>query len=211
MKVLVLGATGGTGRQIVRAAAAKSHTVVALVRSTSRAADLADARLVEGNVLDETIVATALDGCEAVICSLGTGLSPFSEVTFLSTATKTLIAAMQRQNVRRLVCITGMGAGDSRGHGGFFYDRLFQPLLLDKVYQDKDRQEAAIRASTLDWVIIRPTMLNDQPARGHIRAVTDLSNIHGGQIARADVATFAVDQLTSDTWLRQAPLITWET
>jgi uncharacterized protein YbjT (DUF2867 family) len=80
---------------------------------------------------------------------------------------------------------------------------------LRKVYEDKDRQEEAIRASALDWVVVRPTVLNNQPARGRIRALTDLTGVHGGKIARADVANFVVQQLTTDAWLRKAPLITW--
>lgn len=81
--------------------------------------------------------------------------------------------------------------------------------MLRKVYQDKDRQEDAIRASTLDWTIVRPTVLNDKPARRGLKALTDLSGVHGGTIARSDVAEFVVQQLTEDTWLRKAPLITW--
>jgi uncharacterized protein YbjT (DUF2867 family) len=209
MRILVLGATGGAGRLIVGEAVAKGHAVAALVRSKANAAGLVDAELVEGDARDEAALTSAITGCDAVISSLGTAISPFREVTLLSTATRALVAVMERQNIRRLVCITGMGAGDSRGHGGFFYDRLFQPLLLRKVYEDKDRQEEAIRASALDWVIVRPTVLNDQPARGGIRALTDLTGVHGGKIARADVANFVVQQLTADTWLRKAPLITW--
>ena len=109
---------------------------------------------------------------------------------------------MTRAGVRRLICISALGVGDSRHHGGFIFDRLFQPLLLGPAYKDKDRQEAAIRASSLDWVIIRPAMLTNGAARGRIRATTDLANINGGKIARADVAQFVLEQLTTDTWLR---------
>jgi uncharacterized protein YbjT (DUF2867 family) len=207
MKILVIGATGGTGRQIVREAAAKGHSIVALVRSKAKANDLADAQLVEGDARDEGALFRALEGCSGVISSLGTSLSPFKEVTLLSSAARALVKAMDRQKVRRLVCITGMGAGDSAGHGGFVFDKLFFPLLLAKVYQDKDRQEEIIRSSTLDWVIVRPGALSNKPATGKIRALTDLSNIHGGSIPRADVAAFAVQQLTGDTWLRKAPSI----
>jgi uncharacterized protein YbjT (DUF2867 family) len=209
MRILVLGATGGAGRLIVGEAVAKNHAVVALVRSKTNAAGLAGAELIEGDARDEAALTRAITGCDAVISSLGTAISPFREVTLLSAATRALVGVMERQNIRRLVCITGMGAGDSRGHGGFFYDWLFQPLLLRRVYEDKDRQEEAIRASALDWVIVRPTLLNDEPARGRIRALTDLTGVHGGKIARADVASFVVQQLTVDTWLRKAPLITW--
>jgi uncharacterized protein YbjT (DUF2867 family) len=209
MRILVLGATGGAGRLIVGEAVAKNHAVVALVRSKTNATGLAGAELIEGDARDEAALTRAITGCDAVISSLGTAISPFREVTLLSAATRALVGVMERQNIRRLVCITGMGAGDSRGHGGFFYDWLFQPLLLRRVYEDKDRQEEAIRASALDWVIVRPTLLNDEPARGRIRALTDLTGVHGGKIARADVASFVVQQLTVDTWLRKAPLITW--
>jgi len=209
MKILVLGATGATGRLIVKQALADGHAVGALVRSKARATDLAGAELVEGDARDATALTRAVAGCDAVVSSLGTPMSPFREVTMLSTATRALVGVMAKQNIRRLVCITGMGAGDSRGHGGFFYDWLFQPLMLRKVYEDKDRQEDVVRASALDWIIVRPTMLNDKPARGHIRALTDLSGVHGGTIARADVADFVVQQLTADAWLRKTPLITW--
>ncbi len=209
MKVLVLGATGATGRLIVGKAVATGNEVVALVRSRAKAMDLIGAELIEGDARDPAAMTRALTGCDAVISSLGTAMSPFREVTLLSTATRALIGAMEQQNVQRLVCITGLGAGNSRGHGGFFFDRLFLPLMLRKVYEDKDRQEDAIRASKLDWIIVRPTVLNDKPSRGGIKALTDLSGIHGGTIARSDVAEFVVQQLTTDAWLRKAPLITW--
>jgi uncharacterized protein YbjT (DUF2867 family) len=209
MKVLVLGATGGTGREIVREARESGHSVVALVRSKAKADGLAGAELVEGDARDTDAVARALEGCQGVISSLGTPMSPFREVTLLSTATRTLVDEVARQKVRRLVCITGLGAGDSRGHGGFVFDRLILPLFLRKVYADKDRQEAIVRSSGAEWVLVRPTVLNDKAARGSVRALTDLSGVHGGTIARADVAKFVVAQLAGDEWLRRAPLITW--
>jgi len=209
MKILILGATGPTGRLIVENAIVQAHQVVALVRSKSKTADIAEAELFEGDARDEIAITRAIAGCDAVISSLGTPMSPFREVTLLSTATNALVGVMKRQGVERLVCITGMGAGDSRGHGGFFYDRVFQPVMLGKVYEDKDRQEAVVKASGLDWTIVRPTVLNDKPPHGEIRAMTDLSGIRGGAISRADVAAFVVRQLTDPTWSRKTPLITW--
>ena len=114
---------------------------------------------------------------------------------------------MNRQGARRLVCITGLGAGDSRGHGGFVFDQLIFRLLLRKVYDDKNRQEDIVRASGLDWVLVRPMVLNDKPPHGQVRATVDLTGINRGEIPRADVAAFVVEQLTSDEWLRKAPLI----
>jgi uncharacterized protein YbjT (DUF2867 family) len=86
---------------------------------------------------------------------------------------------------------------------------LIFPALLRKVYVDKNRQEAIVRDSGLDWVLVRPSVLNDKPAKNDIRALTDLSGFHGGTIARADVASFVLDQVHTDTWLGRSPLITW--
>ena len=208
MKVLVLGATGGSGRLIVRDALAKGHSVAALVRSKARALDLPGADLIEGDARDEGTLTRALDGCDAVISALGTGMG-FRKVDLLAVATRALVTAMTRNGVRRLVCISALGVGDSHGHGGFVFDRLFQPLLLSHAYKDKDGQEAAIRASSLDWVVVRPARLTDDPARGSVRTVTDLAAVKGGEIARADVARFVVEQLTTDTWLRRTPVLLW--
>jgi uncharacterized protein YbjT (DUF2867 family) len=207
MKILVLGATGGTGRHIVSAAKLKGYAVAALVRDNASAADMTGANLIEGDARDEDVLKRALQGCDGVISSLGTGMSLFKEVTTLSIATRALINAMDTQNIRRLVCITGLGTGDSRGHAGFLVDKLLFPLLLRKVYQDKDRQEALIRGSTLDWVIVRPVMLTDKPATGSVQALTDLSGVRGGSVSRADVAKFVVEQVTDNTWLRRSPSI----
>ena len=207
MKVLVLGATGGTGRLIVSDAVAKGHSVVALVRSTA-GANLPGAELIEGDARDESTLRRALDGCDAVLSALGAGMG-FRKISLLTEASSALVPAMMHGGVRRLVCISALGVGDSRGHGGFVFDRIFKPLLLSENYKDKGRMEAAIRASSLDWVIVRPAMLTNDPAQGSVRAVTSLTGINGGKIARADVAQFVVEQLTTDTWLRRTPVILW--
>ena len=207
MKVLVLGATGATGRLIVSDAIAKGHSVIALVRSAA-GADLPGAEVIEGDVRSDATLGRAMAGCDAVVSALGTGMG-FRKVSLLTEATRALITAMARGGVRRLICISALGVGDSRGHGGFVFDRFFQPLLLSEAYKDKNRQEAAIRAGALDWVIVRPARLTDDPARGKVRAIIDLSGLKGGKIARADVARFVVNQLTTDTWLRQTPVILW--
>lgn len=209
MKVLVLGATGGTGRLLVRDAFEKGHSVVAMVRSKARAGDLPGADIIEGDVCDECDLMRALVGCDAVVSSLGTGVSLFTEVSLLTDATRALVPAMVRSGVRRLICISALGVGDSRGHGGFVFDRLFMPLLLRHAYKDKARQENAIRASSLDWIIVRPGMLTNDPARGSLRAVADLAGVSGGKVARADVARFVVEQLASNTWLQRTPVLLW--
>ena len=208
-KILVLGATGATGRLIVSQAVARGYDVTVLVRSAEKASDITGAKLIVGDARDETVLREALKGRDAVVSALGTPASPFREVTLLSTATRALVSAMKAEQVSRLVCITGMGAGDSAGRGGFLFDNLIFPLLLRKVYADKDRQEAVVRDSGLDWILVRPSVLNNKPSRDTIRALTNLSGFHGGTISRDDVARFALDQVRDDGWLHRSPLITW--
>jgi len=211
MRILITGATGGTGREIVREALARGYQVNALARSAADAASLIPgADITEGDARDGDAVAKALAGCDAVISALGTKLSLLHEETLLSTATRILINEMQKKEIMRLVCITGIGAGDSHGHGGFLYDHIAQPLLLSSTYRDKDRQEEEIRESGLDWTIVRPTNLKDGPATDKIRALTDLTGFHGGSIARADVARFLISELTDRQWACKSPVITSE-
>jgi putative NADH-flavin reductase len=208
-KLLVLGATGGTGRLIVEQALARGYEVTALVRSPEKGPVHKDAKLVIGDARNEAALRKAVKGQDAVVSALGTPASPFREVSLLSIATRSLVSAMKAERVSRLVVITGMGAGDSVGHGGALFDYLILPLLLRRVYADKNRQEAIVRESGLDWILVRPVILNDKPGRNTVRAFTDLSGIHGGTISRADVATFVLDQLRADTWRHQTPLIMW--
>jgi uncharacterized protein YbjT (DUF2867 family) len=208
-KILVLGATGGTGRSIVSQALARRYDVTLLARSAEKVGDLNGAQPFIGDARDEATLRRALKGREAVVSALGTPASPFREVTLLSTATRALVNAMKLEQVSRLICITGIGAGDSKGHGGFLFDNVIYPLILSKVYADKNRQEAIVRGSDLDWILVRPSILNDKPRRDNVRALTDLSHFHGGSISRGDVASFVLDQVRDDAWVHRAPLITW--
>lgn len=166
MRVLIIGATGPTGQQLVAQATAAGHTVTALVRDAARAHFASSVQKVEGNVLDPGSLARAVADQEAVVCSLGSGATgPFKQMTLLSAGTANLVAAMKQAGVSRLVCLTGIGAGESRGHGPWWYDWLVQPLLLRGVYQDKDRQEAVVRGSGLDWPLVRPGALTNATAK----------------------------------------------
>jgi uncharacterized protein YbjT (DUF2867 family) len=208
-KILVLGATGPTGRHIVSQAVSRGYDVTILVRSPEKATDMNGAKIVVGDARDERVLRQAVMGRDAVISALGTPASPFREVTLLSTATRALVNTMKAEHVSRLITITGMGAGDSAGHGGFLFDKLIFPLLLRKVYADKNRQEAIIKGSDLNWTIVRPSILNNKPRHDTIQTLTDLSQFRGGSISRENVATFLLDQVTTDLWLHKLPLITW--
>lgn len=208
-KIVILGATGPTGRHIVAQAVARGYDVTVLVRSPEKAAELKGAKIVVGDARDEKALRQTIKGRDAVISALGTPASPFREVTLLSTATRALVNAMKAEQVSRLIAVTGLGAGDSKGHGGFLFDNLIYPFLLRKVYADKNRQEAIVKGSDLDWTIVRPSILNNKQEHKPVRALTDFSDVHGGTISRKDVATFLLDQVTSSTWLKKTPFITW--
>ena len=212
MKILVIGATGPTGQQLVAQATAAGQEVSTLVRGTARARFAPSVKRFVGDVLDPESLRRALRGQEAVVCSLGSAATgPFKSLTLLSEGTRHLLAAMQTQGVPRLVCITGIGAGESRGHGPWWYNWLVQPLVLRGVYQDKTRQEALVRQSGLDWTLVRPVMLTNGVARGAaaVRAVTDMGALRAKTIARADVAGWCMHELTEGRYRGQAPVITY--
>jgi len=115
---------------------------------------------------------------------------------------------MKAAGVRRLVVVTGLGAGESLGHGGLLYDRIALPFLLGAIYADKNRQEALVRASGLDWTIVRPVPLTDGPRTGDYRVLTDLTGVTAkGRVSRADCADGLLRALTEGAWMRQAVLI----
>ncbi len=207
MRILIVGATGATGQQIVKQGLAQGHEVTALVRNPDQFEMQHNSlQIMKGDVLDPASL-EAMQPQDAVISSLGSRKISLEPVTLLSEGTKNLLRAMEHYSIKRLICITGLGAGDSKGHGGLLYDKLILPLILRRIYDDKDRQEAAIRQSNLDWTIVRPAVLTNDPAKGNYRVLTDLTGFTAGKISRADVAAFVLQQLTDDRYLHQTPLI----
>lgn len=209
MTVLLIGATGPTGRAIISAAQAEGLAIRALARRPEALADV-EVAVVKGDVENEASLRAAMRGASAVVSALGTPLILKGPVTLLSRGTANIVAAMTSEGLDRFLCVTGMGAGDSRGHGGFVYDRVILPLLLGRIYADKDRQEAVVRASGLDWTLIRPSFLKSGQGRGRWREITDW-NGHGKltSIDRADVARFIVQELGRHRYARQAVNISW--
>jgi len=209
MRVLILGASGALGRELVHEALRQNHQVTALVRHANQFAGMKEANLTvtEGDVLTPGALDVPMAAQQAVICSLGVKVTR-KEVTVLSEGTRNQVRAMQRHNVRRLLCITGIGAGDSRGHGGFLYNRIIQPLFLKTIYRDKDRQEKIVQDSALDWLIIRPATLTNGKALNKFSVVQQMRGLQAGKISRADVAEWTVAQLENDKYLYKAVVLT---
>ncbi|GAB4358447.1 MAG: hypothetical protein OHK0021_02700 [Bryobacter sp.] len=206
MRIFLLGATGSLGTHILAQARERGHLVTALLRDKTKLSAAPDLRLIEGDARNEAALSEAVAGQEAVIYSLGQARLN-QPTTFFSNTTRLLLAQMNGHGVRRLVAVTGIGAGDSRGHGGWLYNWLIFPLFTRQGYEDKDRMEALTRASALDWVIVRPASFADGPRRGNLRALTDLGGVQISKIGRADAASFILDQLEANDFLHQSPLV----
>lgn len=209
--ILIVGASRGIGLETVKAALDAGHTAKALARSAATI-PLEHPRLqkIAGDARDRATVERALEGADVVIEVLGATFGPeaiLKGTTLFSSATRTLVDAMRAKGPRRLIAVTGLGAGDSRGHGGLLYDAVIFPLLLKRVYDDKDVQEQIIKASGLDWTIVRPGLLTNASATGHPRALLNPAEWCAGSISRADVALFLVQEATEAAYLRMTPLL----
>jgi uncharacterized protein YbjT (DUF2867 family) len=163
-----------------------------------------------GDALEMATMKRALTGVDVVTQSLGVPAGPeiiLKPTRFFSKATQVLVTAMEEAQVKRLICVTGFGAGNSRGRGGFLYNAAFH-LLLGRVYDDKDVQERIVRRSKLDWVIVRPVVLTNGPKTNAYRALVDPRGWTCGFISRADVADFLVKQIDDNAFLRKTPVLT---
>jgi putative NADH-flavin reductase len=250
MNLIVLGATGGTGRRLIEQALAQEHTVTAFVRSPAKVQrSHQNLKVVPGNILDENTVATAIEGQDAVLSTLGVRppvmlfliitlltqlvvhfatirppvsrlvswgipilalLVLFRRNTTLSTGTRYVISGMQRHKVRRVICESSLGIGDTRWRLGFLYNVMLIPLFLRNVFVDKETQERIIRESGLDWVIVRPTALTNGPYTGHYRVGSDIGHwFFPSKISRADVADFMLKQIVSEEYLHKSPSIAY--
>lgn len=211
MRVLIYGATGNIGRLTVDKALKAGHEVTAFARSPEKLDNRENLHKVQGDVMNAASVETPMKGKEAVLTVFGAPVnwSTLTSVPDLCTVgTRNIISAMKQHGVKRLVCMTGIGAGDSKGHGRFVFDNLILPIMLGRIYVDKNRQEQEVMQSNLDWIIVRPTELTDEAESGNYQVLTDLQGKKADTISRADVADFLVKQIVSDDYLHQTPLIT---
>lgn len=208
MQLLVVGATGGTGKQAVEQALQRGHFVTAFVRDPSKLA-IQNPKLtvITGDVLKPDTLLPAVRRQDAIICSLGGGLGKDDHT--VSEGTKNLIEAMHQASVRRLLVVSSLGVGDSYKDASL-PSKLFIKTFLSGPIADKEVQEQAVRESGLDWTIVRPTRLTNDPATGKYTVDENMkfSAFAAPRIARADVAAFMLDQLDSNAYVGKAVTIT---
>ncbi len=208
MRILVVGASRGLGLRLVENALGAEHHVTAFARRIhGLGANHPRLRSVAGDVMDRASVEAVVEGQDAVCWTLGTRPS-LRPVRVFSEGTGNVLAAMARAGVGRLLVVTGVGTGDSRGHGGLLYDRLALPLFLKTIYDDKDRQEDLVRQSGVEWVLVRPGFLTNGPLTGRYRILMDLTGVRAGWISRSDVAHFLLEESAGPRYSRRAVLLT---
>jgi putative NADH-flavin reductase len=198
VKIIVFGASKGVGAEVVRAALEAGHEVTAFARGSIPAAP--NLRVIQGDAMNADAVTAALPGHDVVVCALGGGNNANNT---RSSGTANIVSGMKSVGIKRFVCISSFGVGESRK--GFFANLVW--LFLRKALEEHENQEATIKASGLDWTIIRPTQLTNDPKRGAYRT-GNVSPGFGSAISRADVADFALKTLMEGSFIREAPTIT---
>lgn len=206
MKLAIFGATGKTGIELIKQSLEQGHEVTAFVRDPSRLA-VQDDRLaiVTGDVFDPVSVAQAVQGQDTVACALGSG-NDLKKTMIRSKGTINIIAGMQAHQVKRLVAVSAMGTGSSWDDMSLL-NKFFYAVLLKSTREDHEAQETAVEESGLDWTLIRPSGLTDDPHTG-VYAVGENIPAKTSKIARADVADLILKELQENVLIRKAVTIT---
>ncbi|SDG90194.1 NAD(P)-dependent oxidoreductase [Chitinophaga filiformis] len=208
MKLIVFGATGATGKRIVEQALEQGHLVTAFVRDPSKLGLMhSNLTIAKGDIMDLASVIPAIQGQEAVLCAIGAPANKTGNIR--SEGTKNIIQAMKATGVKRLICQTSMGYGDSKkflDQTPFIFKHIIVPFILKKAFADHALQEEYIKQSQLDWIIARPANLTDEAYTGVYKQGFPLTEKKlKMKISRADVADFMLKQLTTNTYLRKTP------
>lgn len=211
MKIIIFGATGFSGQAILEEAVKQGHEVTILVRDASKIQNkLNNVKIVEGNVLEPAVVASVLQHQEAVIQCLGVGgKGDGKPTTFISDATKVIVNEMQKQNIKRLIAMSNVGAGNSITFQPWFFTKFILPYFmkwLKVIIEDKNRMEPIIMNTNLNWTIVRCPNIVDKPSKGNCNATLDGKGLKQ-TITLPDLSRFMVDQLKQTTFIKQAPCI----
>lgn len=207
MKILIFGATGGTGKELVKQALDAGHTVSVFVhKNTDALSDVLDKITVfQGDVRGYDATSSAVKGHDAVLVALG--VVPGVTDTVLSKGTENIVKAMQAHGVRRLIVETGANLTEHRESLPWVWRVLAGVPPMRSMFNAKRVQEAIIKATDLEWVLVQPVNLSNGPLTGVYKEGETLHMSVGSVISRADVAHFMIRQIDDDTWLRRAVIV----
>lgn len=207
MKILIFGASGATGHELVKQALAQGHIVTAYVRNPSRLKIThANLKVMQGDVVNYQSVAKAVTGQDAVLSALGAS-SPFTFDQALVDGVNHIIEAMQQHGVRRFIYMSFAGVEESRSNSGFII-KYIAPKLLSTEIAGHEAREKIIKKSHLQWTIVRPPTLTNGKHKCQLRAGENIiSKAFIVTVSRADVAGFMLQQLTDHTFIGRTPLV----
>ncbi|CAN5676106.1 NAD(P)H-binding protein [soil metagenome] len=190
MKLLVIGASGGTGSTLVEQALAAKHDVLVLARKPETIKLVDNLSVQKGDVLDQDSIASAVQGCDAVLSTFGPA-SAREPGTLMSVGVRNILAACAAQQIKRFVFESGLMCSDGTGLGPFsrFGIKVFG-AMVHKLVEDKRVAEREIQASALDWIIVRPPRLSHEPATGAYKHGVDAAINATKSLPHADVAAF---------------------
>ncbi|WP_432192542.1 NAD(P)-dependent oxidoreductase [Streptomyces sp. bgisy027] len=207
MNLLILGATGPTGRHVVDLALEAGDTVTVLARRPEALDDLADRiRVVAGDATSHNDVAKAMIGQDAVISALGRSTSVRADDLFTRAATA-VTGAAREMGISRLVWLSSFGVGDTY-RSASPAQKVMYSTFLRNIYANKELSEKTIRSSGLDWTLVYPTMLTKKPAKGTYLSGDRLPMKGNPTISRADVADFLFKAAHSPEWIHRDAVIT---
>jgi len=205
MKIAIFGATGGTGIELVKQSLERGHAVTAFVRDPAPLADSGDGlTIMTGDIHDMIDVARCVQGQDAVLCALGA--RDLKKTMIRTAGTVNIIKGMKQAGVNRLIVVSAMGIGASWNSLSRF-NQLFFATLLRNARVDHEAQETAVKASGLDWTIVRPSGLVNTPGTG-VYSVGENVRAKTSKIPRADVADLILNELAEGALVGKAVTIT---
>jgi len=205
MKIAIIGATRGIGFALTQQALEDGHEITVLVREPIRMTiNHPNLHIIQGDALNPESVAKVVKGQDVICDCLGTKNVTKPQIMF-STSAENIAKVIKPEQL--LIAVTGLGAGNSKGHCSFIYDNIFLPLVLKRQYDDKNRQETIIKNKIPRWIIIRPGFLSNGKRTGKYRAITEFTGKHGTRISREDVADFVLSQAKSPTYIGKTPML----
>ena len=206
MELLILGATGNTGKELVKQSLAQGHRVTVLLRNPEKL-DIKDDNLVlvKGDVLNKEDVDMALEGKDALVSGLGVG-NTLTANDLMYNAVSTLIPAMQIENVKRFIWLSAFGVGPTFKQANWLQKLAFKLPLRD-IYADKEKADELVRNSDLDWTIVAPVKLTNGSLTTKYEAGEKFEMFGFPAISRADVAHFMLSQLNDESFIKKTVIL----